>query len=392
MHARAGFVWLAVATLAVFGVSSSWADGGRQRVGDVRSYAAETPHPYPKTWLDKVYSPGAEFIRVHFTGLQLADGDSLTVSSPDHGQVWTYSNRGPHGNGDVWSFAIDGDTALVELHGSRGGGYGYRIAEVGHGTFNLSGKKNTPSLEVLCGTDGREDVACRGAALDGLQQPVARLLFTSGGSQFLCTGWLVAGSNGSTLITNNHCISTQTETNTLQAMFNYQKTTCGGPTNAATSSYAGGTFLKTNSVNRKGKRGGLDYTLCTLQGSPEAAWGELTATTRTAAEGDLIYFIQHPAGNVKEVGYWEDAAHTLRCDVDTINQSYGQAAFGSQTGYACDSEGGSSGSPIVDAGAPNHVIALHHFGGVDSNPCLNSGTQMSKICADAGSLLTCASD
>src|SRR5262249_54343438 len=157
----------------------------------------------------RVFSPGAEFIRVHFRGLHLSDGDDLTVSSPDHSQVWTYRGRGPHDDGDVWSFAIDGDTALVELHGSRGGGYGYRIPEVGHGTVNLSGKKNAPSLEVLCGTDGREDVACQSAALGGLQQPVARLLFTSGGSQYLCTGWLVAGTNSSTLVTNNHCFSTQ---------------------------------------------------------------------------------------------------------------------------------------------------------------------------------------
>jgi V8-like Glu-specific endopeptidase len=363
----------------------------RRKVGDVKPYAAETPHPYPKTWTEKVFSPGAEFIRVHFTGLHLADSDSLTVSSPDRSQVWTYTGRGPHGNGDVWAFAIDGDTAIVELQGTRGGGYGYRIQEIGHGTVNLGGKPSPPSLDVVCGTDGREDVACY-PGINALQRPVARLLFTSGGSQYLCTGWLVAGSNSSTLMTNNHCFSTQTETSTLQALFNYQRTGCGSGGTATTSSYAGGTFLKTNSVNKRGKRGGLDYTLCTLLGNPEATWGELIATTRAAAVGNPIYFIQHPGGNLKEVGVWEDAAQTQVCNVDTINATYGQAATGSQTGYACDSEGGSSGSPIVDGASPNHVIALHHFGGVTSNPCLNSGTQLSKICADAGSLLNCASN
>src|SRR5262245_66512469 len=113
MHRRRGLVWLAVPTLVAVGVSSSWADGGRQKVGDVRSYAAETPHPYPKTWLDRVYSPGAEFIRVHFTGLQLADGDSMTVSSTDHSQVWTYSKRGTHGTGDDWQLRHDGHAALT---------------------------------------------------------------------------------------------------------------------------------------------------------------------------------------------------------------------------------------------------------------------------------------
>lgn len=95
---------------------------------------------------------------------------------------------------------------------------------------------------------------------------------------------------------------------------------------------------------------------------------------------------------MKEIGHYEDPAHATRCKVSTIDKTYGQAATGSQTGYACDSEGGSSGSPIVDAVFPNHVIALHHFGGVTTNSCLNSGTQLSRICADAGSLLNCASN
>ena len=361
------------------------------KVGEVRAFAGETPHPYPKTWSDRVFSPGAEFVRVHLTGLDLADGDFLTVSSPDHSQVWTYTGRGPNGDGDVWAFAIDGETAVVELHGSRGGGFGYRIREVGHGTTRLD-RKVEPRPEIQCGSDGLEDVSCHAAELNGLQQPVARLLFTSGGSQYLCTGWLVAGTSQSTLLTNNHCFNTQTEVATLQATFNYQRTACGGSTNAAASSYAGGLLLKTNSVNRRGKRGGLDYTLATLQGNPEAAWGELTATTRAPVVGDLIYFIQHPAGNEKEVGFWEDAARTQRCAISAVSKTYDQAASGSQIAYGCDSAGGSSGSPIIDAGGLHRVIGLHHFGGVSGNPCLNAGTSLSRICADAAPLLSCAAN
>jgi V8-like Glu-specific endopeptidase len=377
--------------------SAAWA--GPLKVGDVRPYRAESPHPYPlgtdarpAVWTETVISPGAEFVRVHFKNLDLAPGDYLTVSSPDGAQAWTYTGRGPHKNGDVWAFAIDGDTAVVQIHGGRGAGHGYAIDAVGHGTVNLSGKHG-PAPEVVCGTEGREDVACHigEAGFDGAQRPVARLLFTSGGSQFLCTGWLASGSNNSTLVTNNHCIANQTETSSLQAKFNFQRTTCGGGTNAATTDYAGGTFLKTNSVNRKGGRGGLDYTLLTLLNNPEGTWGELLPTTKAAAINDLIWFIQHGGGNEKKVGYWEDAAKTVRCAVDLVDQTYSRSAPASQTAYACDSEGGSSGSPIVAAGT-NHVIALHHFGGVTNNPCLNSGTEMSSICADAGSLLSCVSN
>ncbi|HYE64298.1 MAG TPA: serine protease [Pyrinomonadaceae bacterium] len=365
----------------------------------MRAYNAESPHPYPQgrsdrsvVWVDTIVSPSATFVRVHFKGFHLAPGDYITVSNPDGSEFWTYTDRGPNGDGDFWAFAVNGDTAVVAIHGGLRGGYGYRIDAIGHGTVDI-GRRPTPTPEVVCGTDGREDIACYQSdpGIDAAQRPVARLLFQSGPSLYVCTGELVRGSNNSTMITNSHCFSTQTEVNTVQASFNYQRTTCGGSTNATVTDYAGGTLLKTNSERRKGNKGGLDYTLLTLQGNPEATWGELIATTKPVSVGDLIWFIQHPGGNQKKIGYWEDAAHTVRCKVNTINATYGQSAAGSQTGYGCDSEGGSSGSAITDP-ATGHIIALHHYGGVSSSPCLNSGTAMSKICADAGSLLQCASN
>jgi V8-like Glu-specific endopeptidase len=100
-------------------------------------------------------------------------------------------------------------------------------------------------------------------------------------------------------------------------------------------------------------------------------------------------FIQHPAGRPKEIGYWENADHATRCDVHTVNMTYGSAAPNSQIGYACDSEGGSSGSAITRA-SDGKVIGLHHYGGVDDNT--NSATMMSFICDDADGLLLCDSD
>lgn len=367
------------------------------QVGPVLDRRVETPHPYPigrgdrpVVWRDVVTSAGAQFLRVHFNGFHLAPGDYVTVSNPAGSQFWTYSSRGPNGDGDFWSFAVDGDTAIVEIHAGPRNAHGYHIDAVGHGTTNI--RRPGPTPEVVCGTDGREDIACHMSdpAIDAAQKPVARLLFVMGRYQYLCTGWLVAGSNGSTLMTNNHCIDSQKVTNTLQATFNFQRVSCGGSANAVPADFSGGVFLKTNSVNRKGNKAGLDYTLLTLQGNPEAVWGELIPTTKSVAVGAPIWFIQHPGGNLKEIGYWEDSSKTIRCKVDAIGQTYSTSATGSQTGYGCDSEGGSSGSPIVEA-ASGRVIALHHFGGVSNAPCLNSGTAMERICADAGSLLFCVS-
>jgi V8-like Glu-specific endopeptidase len=364
---------------------------GRIKVGDELAYRAATPAAYPlggpdrpAAWSETVVSPGATFLRVHFQKLNLPDGDYLTVSNPDGSELWTYTGKGPLGTGEFWSFIVESDTALVELHSGswlkgRGGRYGVAIDRIAHGTVAINEDGTFPT-KVICGTDGKQNVACQ----TGVNvRPVARLSFQSGGSSFLCTGWLVAGSNSSTMLTNNHCFTTQTEVNTVQARFNYQTTTCTGTTQATTTTYAGGTFLRTNAS--------LDYTIFTLQGNPEATWGEYTATSKTPTVGMLINFPQHPGGRLKEIGFWKDSAHTLRCDVSTVNATYGGSATGSQVGYSCDSEGGSSGSPVIDAGT-GRVIGLHHFGGVTSSPCLNSATQLKNVCASAGSLLTCATN
>ncbi len=361
-------------------------------IGRVVRFEAASPRPYaagaahrPAVWSERIHSPGAAFLRIHFAEFELSLGDSVTVSGQDGSDVWTYTDRGPHGDGEFWSFAVRGDTAFVRIHSSAGGGRGYRIDAIGHGDVDIDSGAEAPAPEVVCGTDGREDIACHTAdpLIDAAQMPVARVSFISGGLLGYCTGWLVSGYYPNTMITNNHCVSTRRGVRSVQARFNHQRATCGGVTNAAATNYAGGALLRTSTVN-----GGLDYTLFTLGGSPEATWGELVPTTQFTAEGDQIWFIQHPGGGVKKVGYYEDAAHTVLCKTDGVNQNISGAAANSQMTYGCDSEGGSSGSPIIDA-STGRAVALHHFGGVSSSPCLNSGTQMSNICAHAGALLNC---
>jgi V8-like Glu-specific endopeptidase len=375
--------------LALLGMAAS-AQAQRVKVGEELRYEAATS-AYPRgaahrpvSWSETIVSPDATFIRVHFDRMNLPDGDYVTVSSPDTDEFWTYSGRGLNGTGEFWSFAVESDTAVVELHSGpkrRGGHYGVGIDRIAHGTRPLWEDDDAPLMEkVVCGTDGRRNAAC----YTGVNtRPVARLSFQSGGSSFVCTGWLVAGSNSSTLLTNNHCFDTQSEASTVQARFNYQTTTCTGTTTASFTTYAGGTFLRTSSS--------LDYTLITLQGNPEATWGEYTATTKTPPTGLAINFPQHGGGGLKKVGFWKDSAQTLRCDVAGANVTISGYSSSSQMTYSCDSEGGSSGSPIMDAGT-GRIIGLHHLGGVGGSTCLNSATQMKNVCASAGTLLSCATN
>jgi len=358
------------------------------KVGETLDYTASTPHPYPVgnmdrpvVWTDTVTSPGAAWLRIHFTGFDLAEGDFITIHGAK-GEVFRYDETGPYGNGEFWSFATTGETAVVRLHGGASLAQGYTIDKIAHGTL----PSDQISLEVICSGDGRKNVVCYTDPPVSTFDPVARLLFQDSGAWYVCTGSLVPGSTANTLITNNHCISSQTVTETLQASFNYQAVNCKGKASAVepVTTYNGGTFLKTSSVD-----GGLDYTLVTLLGSPAATWGMLTPTTLEPSPASLMLFPQHPGGGVKELGKFEDKFETTLCNVYSVHQTFGTSAPYSQFNYGCDSEGGSSGSPILN-GNGTRMWGLHHYGGVTS--CSNAATHMNLICQDAGSLLSCVSN
>ena len=92
-----------------------------------------------------------------------------------------------------------------------------------------------------------------------------------------------------------------------------------------------------------------------------------------------------------------DADAPRRIDFDIDGQQVIQLMSGNQGKESVGANQGSSsgdnpsGSPVLDAGT-GRVIGIHHFGGVSSNPCLNSATQMKNICPDAGALLSCATN
>jgi V8-like Glu-specific endopeptidase len=332
----------------------------------------------PVVWGDEVRSPGATFVRVHFSEFDLAPGDRLVISNLTGSEQYEYTARGPKGRGEFWAHSIDGEVAVITLQAKGRGGNGYTIDEVGEGFA----PEATP--EVVCGTDGRQDVACFGAAVSTALLPVARLLFQDGAFLAYCTTWMVDGSNANTAITNNHCLQNQADVDTAELTFNYQRKSCGGTVNTTQYKFDGAQFLKTNAA--------LDYTLFTVAGDPVGLGaGELIATSADAAPKQRIAVPQHGGGNVKKIGVFEDAAHTLPCDITSVHIDVSGYAPSSQFSYACDTEGGSSGSPVADV-ATRRVIGLHHLGNVTLSPCTNGATHMTPICQDAGALLSCVND
>jgi lysyl endopeptidase len=123
----------------------------------------------------------------------------------------------------------------------------------------------------------------------------------------------------------------------------------------------------------------LDYTLFTVDNfSSVQKFGYLTLDTARPARGQELYVPQHPAGEPTRIaGRLGERAGT--CAVaDPAFDGYAQD---SDVSYYCDTEGGSSGSPVLSRKS-NKVVALHHFGG-----CPNSGVRADLLNAKIKSYL-----
>ena len=329
----------------------------------------------------------AAFIKVHIDNFNLPRGVTLEVSSLDGKEVYRYSankrdgftvdrSLGQNGTTSFSSMSITGTSAVLRLKGKPeekwAPGQGVTVTRYteGYPSEMLKGLLNdglltadpAESAKAICGADDKKGVACYSstdtAAYDR-SRPVGKLILGSGGA---CTAWRVGPNNH--LFTNNHCFTTTSEVAASEVWFNYQATACGGSTGATVTKVPGATMLKTDST--------LDYTLFTVNNfSTISSFGYFGLDVRTPTSGEEIFIPQHPGGRMKELGVVSDQNGGGRCKIDAATTNGN--GTNTDSGYYCDTEPGSSGSPVV-ARSTNKVIALHHLGG-----CLNTGAQITQI-------------
>ncbi|MEN8163632.1 MAG: trypsin-like peptidase domain-containing protein [Acidobacteriota bacterium] len=365
-------------------------------VGEHVEVGLETPHPYPASpsgdarlvWVDEIVFPGATYIAVHFERMELGDGDFVIVRSEDGLQQWTYTGNGRHNLGisDEGFFAthLKGDSAVVELYASGGtSAFGYRIDKFGRGysdleieefwAMGLGEKMNLapPASwnESICTADDTDEAKCyESSDPDAYDtgRAVARLM--SNGSAH-CTGWLV-GNEGH-LMTNEHCITSQTQLNSIDVEFMAEGADCA--TNCASSlacpgiiEASGGVFVTDNAD--------LDYALVIPDTSTAnstdlpATYGYMKLRQTGAVLDERLYIVQHPAGWGKRLAMESsypappDSVDGLAHVVSLTEVACTGATTYDDVGYWADTQGGSSGSPVLGY-SDNKVIALHHCRG-----------------------------
>jgi hypothetical protein len=341
-------------------------------VGEHFPVQIDTPVDYAGTTSPKVVwkyvltHPGATYIAIHFVGFDLGPRDYLLVSDAGGKQAYSLKGRGKMGAGTFWARHIKGDTALLRLVvNNPNGGKGFHIDEYVAGYVDLpSGSR------AICGSDDKENAVCyesshpteydRGRA-------VARLLINGSG---LCTGWLVSSNDH--LLTNEHCITSSSDAVNTDYEFMAEAPSCGSSNCQLCypgTVFSGGSFIQDDA--------GLDYCLVQItSGNPAATYGYIELDNRDAIVGEEIYILQHPGGRAKEFGIYSSEDAGGICQVYSTSEAPCSGSGYNDVGYYCDTEGGSSGSPVL-ARSSHRAIALHHCAN-----CPNRGVPITLVYAD----------
>jgi V8-like Glu-specific endopeptidase len=316
-------------------------------------------------WTAEVRVPGATAVRLHLTGVDLPAGAELYVYNLAGQAFGPYTGRGPLGDGELHTNTVFGERLLLQLHSPADTERAPRLtlAEVGvmgarfnapryrpEGVFDPNDLGSIVKAGNLCAANAAcvVNAACQsGAPVNIAKDAVAGMLFQSGASFYICTGGLVADSVTTSVIpyflTAHHCISTSGEASSLETYFDYE-TTCSNPNCTQPYNNTGDTVGAT--IKASGSTS--DYTLLQLASTPASRDGVTTylgwLSTPVASTNNLaLYRISHPQGSPQ--AYSEGVVDVNKGTCRTLargNFIYSRDTLGA-------TEGGSSGSPVVNA-------------------------------------------
>jgi V8-like Glu-specific endopeptidase len=364
------------------------------QVGEEVNERIETPHPYSGkglVWKQEFHWPEAGYIAIHFSQFDLGKNDYVEISSPDGRFVYRYQDKGKSVKSaekkkkhisEFWATHIPGDTVLVKLYSKntkkRSWGFvidkwvrGYERGYIEAVLADLQ-EQTYAEIEAICSNDDKEWAKCyQGTTMYTKSRAVSRLLINGNSA---CTGWLL-GSEGH-LMTNNHCIENQSDASNTDYEFMAEGATCATDCSGwldcpGTVEATSGTLIKTSTT--------LDYSLVLLPTNITSTYGYLQFRNSLPTVGERIYIPQHPSAKGKMLAVNSDVDGGY-AEVYSTNQTPCAGGPG-DIGYYADTEGGSSGSPVL-AYNDHLVVALHHCAN-----CPNRGVPIPSIITDLGASL-----
>ena len=288
-----------------------------------------------------VSKPGAGYLIVTLSDIRSSKGDFRVVVTDSSGTEavggdLVVREGGPGATAHIF---VDGPAASFKVVPSSSGAVsgGFTVDQI---AFRFP----VGRVQSIIGADQREQLAgVDDAVIVAAADAVARVIYTQAGSPFVCSGFLVGSSS---FITNEHCVATQATCASTFVQFGYQFSKNGNLQQGQT--YSCQAVKRVNAD--------LDYAVLTLAPGPDGRQAgevrrvlEVAATPPTA--GQKVTVIGHPAGEPKQVSRKDCVVHAVGVD---------GRVKGVDLQHSCDTLGGNSGSPVIDANGK--VVGLHHYG------------------------------
>eukprot|EP01062_Namystynia_karyoxenos_P058613 TRINITY_DN50132_c0_g1_i1.p1 TRINITY_DN50132_c0_g1~~TRINITY_DN50132_c0_g1_i1.p1 ORF type:complete len:607 (+),score=69.31 TRINITY_DN50132_c0_g1_i1:100-1821(+) len=346
----------------------------------------------------RTYQAGSacDQMKVHFSAFSIPSGAKVSVCGADRSECYTYhgdnsgtytvdKSVGEDGQECFGAMSVDGTEVIVTLtvppailHLWDAGAHAVTvksITEIGEGEADAS--QRAARAQSVCGAPGYRDVMCY-----RLPNPihyrnsraVARLLVGMTGAS--CTAWRLTTNN--LMITNEHCLGGQEELQSAEVQFNFQRAGCGRGTGVAvTVKVTAHQLLTVDEMDR------LDFALFRLT---EAGFervrqfGWLSISPDEPRLSTRIYIPQHPSGERKQLAIVENTFSGF-CEIRDMHPQGNRDWAHYKMGYRCDTQGGSSGAPIIRT-SDHMVVGLHSNAGCAAGAFTtgtNKGTKISHI-------------
>ncbi|OQS06336.1 hypothetical protein THRCLA_01623 [Thraustotheca clavata] len=324
---------------------------------------------------ETIDSPGASYISVHFTTLSLPANSTFEVACRDGLKKLTYTTT----QNDFYTESMPCSTVELKYSSSSYSKHDKNIIEIDQYVSGINGLPSSGVQETICSiSDESRPAICFNKTEPSkfaASRSVARLLITG---KVLCTGWLF-GSEGH-LITNSHCINSETRAKNTQVEFNALCPSCKDPQNKVESGCPGDIVATSTKLIAWDELN--DFALVQLDNlKPNAnlqQYAYLQARDAPVQVDEPIWTSHHAAGWPKRLTLTNngDIPKVLTLDKQSCMDNFRNTK--DTIGHFLDTQGGSSGAPIMSTN-DNTVIALHNCGLCDNTGNSNGGIKMSNI-------------
>jgi len=306
-------------------------------------------------WATTVTSPGAVAIRVHFEDFSIPANAEVYFLSQEGEAYGPYVGAGPDDTGEFWSNSLTSSTGIVLLkyYGAPDAddlaGLSLRITDVAHVSIDFPRPVGEGGIASFCTYNAScvDNATCGSTGpASAAESAVAKMRWISGAYVYICTGGLLADTDGSSQIpyflTANHCMSRSKDAKNLEAYFQYQ-VSCGTSNCVGSFSPAPSPSTLGASVVATGRSG--DFTLLQLNQTPPSGSVFLgwNSTPIANTNGAALHRISHPSGAPQAY-----SRHAVDTGAGTCTGwPRGERIYSNDISGA--TEGGSSGSPVVNA-------------------------------------------